>query len=237
MDRFSVQIQSNFRGWLHRVFPRKRHQMRHLCEFPRLLAKQVLSQLSYTPTAGTSIDIKVFALVRKLRIFTFYPLLCQNCVKTPFARTLLFQNKRHFVGRQLPPQRPLIRLAWRTFTRFEHELMVLFVLCGLITAVLGIEILEVRGAAFAFLPSFAVAVILLTKMVLLVGTVRAHGLPVEEPLAASKLNLSALSLRLQRNRSAVARGPSEPLDCRICSSLFRRLLFRGKLISSFSDAP
>jgi potassium/hydrogen antiporter len=78
------------------------------------------------------------------------------------------------------------RLAWRTFTRLERELMVWFVPRGLITAVLGIEILEVRGAAFAFLPSLAVAVILLTNVVLLVGTVRAHQLPVEESVAANE---------------------------------------------------
>ena len=46
-----VQRQSNSRGWLHRAFPCKRHQTRHLCDLVRLLAKQVLSQLSYTPTA------------------------------------------------------------------------------------------------------------------------------------------------------------------------------------------
>ena len=57
-----------------------------------LLAKQVLSQLSYTPTVGTFIDFKAIAPVRKLRNSTFYPLLCQNCVKTPFAGTLLCQN-------------------------------------------------------------------------------------------------------------------------------------------------
>jgi hypothetical protein len=39
-----------FKRWLHCVFPRKRHQMRHLCDFACFLAKQVLSQLSYTPT-------------------------------------------------------------------------------------------------------------------------------------------------------------------------------------------
>ena len=37
--RFSVQFQSNSRGWLHRVFPRKRHQMRHLCDFALLSCK------------------------------------------------------------------------------------------------------------------------------------------------------------------------------------------------------
>ena len=57
-----------------------------------LLAKQVLSQLSYTPTAGTATDVKAFAAVRKLRKLTFCPLLCQNCVKTPVARPLLCQN-------------------------------------------------------------------------------------------------------------------------------------------------
>ena len=31
-----------------------------------LLAKQVLSQLSYTPIVGTAIDFKAFAVVRKL---------------------------------------------------------------------------------------------------------------------------------------------------------------------------
>src|SRR5882762_5866698 len=47
----SVQRQSNSRGWLHRAFPCKRHQMRHLCDLTCLLAKQMLSQLSYTPPA------------------------------------------------------------------------------------------------------------------------------------------------------------------------------------------
>ena len=39
------------------MFPRKRHQMRHLCDLPCLLAKQVLSQLSYTPPANSMILI------------------------------------------------------------------------------------------------------------------------------------------------------------------------------------
>jgi hypothetical protein len=39
-----------------------------------LLAKQVLSQLSYTPTAGSAIDVKAFAAVRKLHKLTFCPL-------------------------------------------------------------------------------------------------------------------------------------------------------------------
>ena len=39
----SVQRQSSSRGWLHRAFLCKRHQMRHLCDLTCLLAKQVLS--------------------------------------------------------------------------------------------------------------------------------------------------------------------------------------------------
>jgi hypothetical protein len=43
-----------------------------------LLAKQVLSQLSYTPTAGTTFDSKVFAVARKLRKLAFYTSLCRK---------------------------------------------------------------------------------------------------------------------------------------------------------------
>jgi hypothetical protein len=46
---------------------------------------------------------------------------------------------------------------------------------------LGIEVLEARGNDFAFLPSLAFAVILLSNLVLLVGTIRAQNLP---PVAA-----------------------------------------------------
>jgi len=74
------------------------------------------------------------------------------------------------------------RLAWRSFTSMERELMLWFVPRGLITAVLGIEVLEARGEAFAFLPSLAFAVILLSNLTLLIGTVRAGKLqPLGEP--------------------------------------------------------
>jgi hypothetical protein len=60
-----------------------------------LLAKQVLSQLSYTPTAEALPDFKAFAAVRKLRESHPCPLLCHNCVKTPIANVLL---ERHLIG-------------------------------------------------------------------------------------------------------------------------------------------
>jgi hypothetical protein len=55
--------------------------------------------------------------------------------------------------------------------------MIWFLPRGLITAVLGIQVLEARGTQFEFLPSLAFAVILLTNFVLLIGTFRARSLP------------------------------------------------------------
>lgn len=69
------------------------------------------------------------------------------------------------------------RIAWRNFSALERELMLWFIPRGLITAVLGIEVLAARGTAFEFLPSLAFAVVLLSNLVLLVGTVRARNLP------------------------------------------------------------
>jgi hypothetical protein len=41
--------------------------MRHLCDFACFLAKQVLSQLSYTPTVSDTTNSKATAAVRKHR--------------------------------------------------------------------------------------------------------------------------------------------------------------------------
>lgn len=71
------------------------------------------------------------------------------------------------------------RPVWKGFSPLERELMIWFVPRGLITAVLAIEVLEARGAIFEFLPALAFAVILLTNVVLLVGTFRARNLPAE----------------------------------------------------------
>lgn len=68
------------------------------------------------------------------------------------------------------------RPIWHGFSRREREIMVWFLPRGLITAVLGIDVLEARGADFAFLPSLAFAVILLSNLVLLIGTFRARRL-------------------------------------------------------------
>ncbi|HEY6387843.1 MAG TPA: cation:proton antiporter [Candidatus Acidoferrum sp.] len=68
------------------------------------------------------------------------------------------------------------RFAWHAFTSHERELMIWSLPRGLITAVLGIEIVEARGTDFEFLPSLAFAVILITNLALLVGSLRARRL-------------------------------------------------------------
>ena len=43
---------------------------------------------------------------------------------------------------------------------------------GLITAVLAIEVIEARGGEFAFLPALAFAIILVTNVLVIVGSIR-----------------------------------------------------------------
>ncbi|MGB2592371.1 MAG: cation:proton antiporter [Candidatus Acidiferrum sp.] len=76
------------------------------------------------------------------------------------------------------------RFAWRGFSGQEREVMIWFLPRGLITAVLGIDVVEARGTPFEFLPSLAFAVILITNVALLVGTLRARQL-FPEPLPAT----------------------------------------------------
>jgi len=71
------------------------------------------------------------------------------------------------------------RLAWRGFSALERELMVWLVPRGLITAVLGIQVVQTRGSAFAFLPSLAFSVVLLSNLAVLVGAIRARSLPAQ----------------------------------------------------------
>ena len=76
------------------------------------------------------------------------------------------------------------RFLWKGFTGLEREVMVLFLPRGLITAVLGIQVFEARGGEYQFLPDLAFAVILLTNLILLMGTIRARRLPL--PVAAEQ---------------------------------------------------
>ena len=86
--------------------------------------------------------------------------LCRACAEN--IRMALLCFAAIFVARWIAVQTG--RLAWRGFSALERELMIWFVPRGLITAVLGIEVVEARGATFEFLPSLAFAVILLTNL-------------------------------------------------------------------------
>jgi len=66
-----------------------------------LLAKQVLSQLSYTPTAGTSIDFRAFATVRKLQNISCSPLLRQNSAMTTITSAPLCRSSGFSLARRL----------------------------------------------------------------------------------------------------------------------------------------
>jgi len=96
-----------------------------------------------------------------------------------------------FIARWLAVQTG--RFAWRAFTSHERELMTWFLPRGLITAVLGIEVVDARGADFAFLPSLAFAVIVITNLALLIGTLRARRLFPEPVPPAAELAESEIT--------------------------------------------
>jgi cell volume regulation protein A len=79
----------------------------------------------------------------------------------------------------------LSRWTWKEITSGERDLIVLLLPRGLITAVLAIQVIEERGAEFGFLRAAAFAIILLTNLLVVVGSVRARRaapLPAPAPL-------------------------------------------------------
>lgn len=68
----------------------------------------------------------------------------------------------------------LSRWTWKDISPLERETIVLLLPRGLITAVLAIQVIEERGAEFAFLRAVAFAVILLTNLLVVLGSVRAR---------------------------------------------------------------
>ena len=68
----------------------------------------------------------------------------------------------------------LSRLVWRGIGPSDREAAILLIPRGLITAVLALEVVGARGSEFEFLPSLSFAVILLTSLLLLLGSIRVH---------------------------------------------------------------
>jgi hypothetical protein len=57
----------------------------------------------------------------------------------------------------------------------------------LITAVLALQVFEARGTGYEFLPDLAFAIVLLSNVVLLGGTLRARSLPAIETEVAAEV--------------------------------------------------
>jgi cell volume regulation protein A len=68
----------------------------------------------------------------------------------------------------------LSRWTWKGISELERGLIVLLLPRGLITAVLAIQVIESRGAEFGFLRSVAFVIILVTNMLVVMGSVIAR---------------------------------------------------------------
>jgi len=78
----------------------------------------------------------------------------------------------------------LSRVALRGISREERELVFLMMPRGLITAVLAVQVVESKGAEFAFLPAMAFSAVLATNLLLVLGSIRA--VKPDEPAAINE---------------------------------------------------
>lgn len=77
----------------------------------------------------------------------------------------------------------ICRLSWRGLGPADREKILWMLPRGLITIVLALEVVDVRGNSMAFLPAMSFAVILLTNLILVFGSVRLQRMaPVEIPV-------------------------------------------------------
>lgn len=77
------------------------------------------------------------------------------------------------------------RWTWRGLGESDREKILWVLPRGLITIVLAIEIVEVRGQSMGFLPPMSFAVILLTNLIMVFGSIRTSKMvPTESPVAA-----------------------------------------------------
>jgi cell volume regulation protein A len=80
----------------------------------------------------------------------------------------------------------LSRGAVRDVTREQTELLFWMLPRGLVTAVLALEIVDARGAVFAFLPAMAFTVVLVTNLFIVWGAVKSGEIEVAEPALPEK---------------------------------------------------
>jgi len=79
------------------------------------------------------------------------------------------------------------RWTWRGLTSADREKILWMLPRGLITIVLAIEIIEVRGQSMSFLSPMSFAVILLTNLILVFGSIRTKKMDPTGKLAASEI--------------------------------------------------
>lgn len=77
------------------------------------------------------------------------------------------------------------RWSWQGFKPLEREVIFWIMPRGLITVVLALQILRARGSDFAFLPGLAFAAILITNLLVIVGSIRARRSETLQAAAAS----------------------------------------------------
>jgi Na+:H+ antiporter len=70
--------------------------------------------------------------------------------------------------------------SWKGLQAAERELILWIMPRGLITVVLALQVIQVRGNTFAFLPALAFATILATNLMVIIGSIRASRIP-EKP--------------------------------------------------------
>ncbi len=80
----------------------------------------------------------------------------------------------------------LSRLALRDVTRQQAELLFWMLPRGLVTAVLALQIVDARGAIFAFLPAMAFTVVLVTNLFIVWGAIRSGQTPAGNAMALEK---------------------------------------------------
>jgi potassium/hydrogen antiporter len=82
--------------------------------------------------------------------------------------------------------------AVRDVTRKQTELLFWMLPRGLVTAVLALEIVDARGAVFAFLPAMAFTVVLVTNLFIVWGAVKSgQAEVVEEPVPEKAFAIAA----------------------------------------------
>jgi cell volume regulation protein A len=96
------------------------------------------------------------------------------------------------------------RWAVRDVVRSETDLLFWMLPRGLVTAVLALQIVAVRGPVFGFLPAMAFTVVLVTNLFVVAGSVRAgNGKVIDDAIEAKSLLAGALNNNDSVSKAAV----------------------------------